>query len=289
MKVLILGGNGQVGSALKAYAQTHLPHLKITATQRQPAEGYTVFDPFKDDWRQLGQYDCLINAIGIIEEKPDNSFEKVHVKLVQKILEHRAALGDPRIIQISALGAGPQHPAPFLSSKDRGDALLLGEKNTLVLRPSIICTPNTMLIRKLLFLQALLKRSRGWLFAPATLLQTHIQPVMMEDVAAAVFAPQQLEGVFELCGPEQYTLKELLRYAYLDLKIIPVPAAMAAWILRSNGWFRRLISPGEFQLLQQDNVSSKQDLSKLLGRAPKPTRPFFIQALLCAHENPTRI
>src|SRR5688572_5343405 len=111
-------------------------------------EGYLVFEPESDNWTNLGHVDILVNAAGIIHESKDAEFEKVHVQLVRKIIENRHIIGDPRIIQISALGADEKHPIAFLRTKGLADSILIKQADTVVLRPSIVCTSNALLVKK---------------------------------------------------------------------------------------------------------------------------------------------
>ena len=83
------------------------------------------FDPFTDDWSLLGRADAIINCIGQIEPTRTSSFYDLHVGFIKLMLNNRNKIGQPRIMQISALGAAPHHQVEFLRTKGIGDELLL--------------------------------------------------------------------------------------------------------------------------------------------------------------------
>src|SRR5687768_12716229 len=102
MKIMILGASGQIGSVI--YGALKASNNVVGTSRRQSGE-FLKFDPFKDDWSALGKCQVLINCIGQIEATSTFKFYKIHVELTQLMLKNRGLIGNPRIIQISALGA----------------------------------------------------------------------------------------------------------------------------------------------------------------------------------------
>ena len=190
-RIILLGASGQIGSFIYQYLKQNFPDIFIKACIRQipdkaNAHAYTLFHPFTDHWQQLGYADVLINCIGIIRETNNFSFEQAHTGLTKLILHNRQKIGNPKIIQISALGADPHSPVAFLSTKGRADELLLKCSNTCVVRPSIVCTADTMVAQKLKLLSRLSRYLMNYLPFPEHILQTQIQPIMPEDLAALI-------------------------------------------------------------------------------------------------------
>ena len=135
MRIIILGASGQIGSFLFEDLRSK---YTVTGTSRKSSTSLLRFDPFLDDWSALGEADVVINCIGQIQESSSCSFKKIHLGISKKLIENRMLLGDPRIIQISALGASAIHPVEFLRTKGEADDYLLQFPDTVVARPSCL-------------------------------------------------------------------------------------------------------------------------------------------------------
>lgn len=289
MHILILGGHGRIGTLIANALQARLPHAHILRTSRKAhpptqAGEWLQFDPFVDDWSRLPQVDLVVNAVGAIRASKAMPFVKVHEGLTALLLQHRAALGQPRIVQVSALGAAPAHKAAFLATKGRADALLLAEPDTLVLRPSIVCTPGTMLSQRLDQLIQVAKVGFGKLLVPAGFPATRVQPIAPDDlgrIAAHAALDPELTGVVELVGPQALSFETLLHTKAaaqgLNLRLIGVPRAIMEGFVQHfvAVWFPSTLSRDQFQLLFEDNVGDAS-LGTVLNGAPlQDTLPFW--------------
>ena len=145
MRIVVLGASGQIGSVI--YNGLKDRHV-VLGTSRKASADCVRFDPFQDNWHVLGTVDVLINCIGQIEATSSSSFHHIHVDLTKRIIAHRQQIGNPTILQISALGASAAHNVEFLRTKGIADDLLLQHAETAVIRPSIVCTHRTMIVRK---------------------------------------------------------------------------------------------------------------------------------------------
>jgi uncharacterized protein YbjT (DUF2867 family) len=286
MKILVLGANGQIGSLIFTYLQSHFSQHNILGTSRKtlnkPGKNFMQFDPFTDDWNTLGKIDVLINCIGIIAENRQNTFRKIHIALVEKKLQQRENKGNAKIIHISALGANAWSQSKFLSTKAEGDNLLLKAKNTVVIRPSIVCTHNTMLVKKLKMLKRISKLFFGHIYIPSKMLSVKIQPIMPEDLAEIVSKvcfsvqhPQLINAV----GPEALSINEILyktknvKIKSLPDKIMKIPLQMAAFL------FPQVISKEQIILMQQNNIADKTVAEEILNRPLLSTNNFWIKEL----------
>jgi uncharacterized protein YbjT (DUF2867 family) len=296
-RVLVLGGTGQLGSRLarRLAAAGH----EVVATTRGPAVAgspLTSFDPWHDDWASLGTFAAVVNAIGAIEERGEDTFERVHVELAERLIAHHHHLGAPRLLHLSALGARPDHPSPFLASKGRADLLLLAALSgaARVLRPSIVLTPGTRLIQRLRRAAALARCTRGRLPFPKAALATRLQPVLADhltDLAtallAALFAESSLATpapILEVVGAEVYTVGALLDRALavrgLPFHPLPLPLPVLQLLLSLAPPFlrRRLLSPEELRLLGEDNLPTGAPGTAVVTGGP--TAAWLDQALL---------
>jgi len=280
MRILILGAAGQIGSiAFHALRSSH----DVIGTSRHDRPGLRRFDPFTSNWSSLGSFDVVINCIGQIDATETCSFHTIHVALVKVLLENRAVIGNPRIIHVSALGATSDHAVEFLKTKGIADEHLLRVGNTVVMRPSIVCTHRTMIVRKMLLLQHIARRIGNVIFAPSEFLNTRVQPVMPEDVADVFRAlcATKVTGIVRVVGPTPMSFREIIQQMYdarsEKYRIILISKRATDAI----AFVARLLFPGwlsdqQYQLLFSDNVADKNDLEKLLGRPLLVTAPFFI-------------
>jgi uncharacterized protein YbjT (DUF2867 family) len=281
MKIQVLGASGQLGSHFMKRIPALVPGAEVKGSVRNASSAMNcqVFNPFRDDWSSLGHCDVLINSIGIIREKGGYTFEQVHGKLTQLILENRHRIGNPRVLQISVLGADRAAESEFLHTKAVADELLLNEPDTAVIRPSIVCTPGTVMVKKLLFLKRI-SSVLHTLLLPRSFPGSKIQPVLAEDLCAVVAAlcvEEQVSGIWNVTGPEEIVMKELLDLASgRELRCITLPDSffrLAAALLPS------LVSKEQLRLLQHDNIASNSRCVHLLGRPLQSTWSFWKQEL----------
>lgn len=290
MKFLILGGNGRIGKIIADALRVRHPQavilrttLKACPPAQEGLDQWLQFDPFDDDWGQLPYVDLVVNAVGAIRATRNMPFSKVHVGLTQSMLVHRVALGSPRIVQVSAIGADPAHKSAFLATKGQADALLLAEPDTLVVRPSIVCTPGTMLSRRLDQLIQIAKVGFGKLLVPAGFPATRVQPILPEDLGRIIAAAcdADLTGIVEAVGPAPLSFEELLRAKAsaqgMALRLIGVPRAIMEGFVQHfvAVWFPQTLSRDQFRLLFEDNIGDPSLATRLNGQPLRDSLPFW--------------
>jgi hypothetical protein len=282
--IAILGANGQIGNIIYHHLRQHYPHVEIKACVRQIpgyeiSKDYKAFHPFSDNWQTLEETDVLINSIGIIEESKHFTFEQTHIGLTKRMLQYRRAIGNPKIIQISAVGADAGSPVRFLSTKGKADELLLMSRNTAVVRPSIVCTPETMIVQKMRLLGNISKWCLHCLPFPEQLLHTFVQPVIPEDLAALVTRlcfTDHHPDIVPAVGPHKISLTELIKLTNPDIRLLPISKAIAGPCMKLvSRVFPGLISRQQYELLHYHNVADNKSMEQLLGRAAGPTEDFW--------------
>jgi nucleoside-diphosphate-sugar epimerase len=278
LKIVILGATGQIGSKLAIAIKNEFPEEEVLACSRKQADGTFYFDPFSQDWKVLGKVDILINAIGAIEPTKGYSLEKIHIGLAEKIIDHFESMGKPRIIQISALGANPLHETSFLKTKGIADNLLLTLPNPIIVRPSIVITPGTMILQKINSLIKLSRYFANTILMPEAMANTLIQPIMIEDLVDVVvnlIKHNGYKGIVELAGPQKYSLKQLIemvakmRNQRVKFRLIGNKAGDFLMQRAVTVLFPKLLSQEQYLLLKQDNVSDKNEAGDILGRGLK--------------------
>lgn len=288
---LLLGASGQVGHEIRKALATHAPQVKTICCSRSPWRGarfpqeeWLQLDPFGEDWDVHGPMDVVINAIGAIQGTKTMPLERVHGGVTDAILRHRATLGQPRILQVSALGAALHQESSFLRSKGEADARLCSVPDTLVLRPSIVCTPNTLLAQKLRTLLSLARFALGKMLVPTGFTATQVQPILGADLGAAVVNAaiySQQMGITELVGPERIPFGEIIQVMAAaqgrKVKLVELPRDIMETFVAHflSVWFPGVVNREQFKLLFQDNVGQVSSTETLLGRSPASTMDFW--------------
>jgi NADH dehydrogenase len=174
--------------------------------------------------------------------------------------------GVHRLVHISALGADERAASMYQRSKAQGEKVLHAAVQTAnleltVLRPSVIFGADDKFINVFAKLQAVFP------FMPLAGATTRFQPVWVQDVARAVvhcLSHRTTVGeTFELCGPEIFTLQQLVeiagRWSGHPRFVLPLPASIAYLQALMMEFLPgpTLMSRDNLASMQTDNVASK--------------------------------
>ena len=282
--VCVLGGTGFVGSHIVARLIASGRKVKILTRRAQRHRDLLVLPGVKlieadiHDVAQLKQHfagvDAVINLVGILNEKghDGSGFQRAHVELARKVLEACKATKVKRLVHMSALNAdaasGPSH---YLRSKGEAENHLhtFGAPDVAVtsFRPSVIFGPGDSFINRF----AGLVKMMPFVF-PLTCPQARFAPVYVGDVAAAFVGALEDKSSFnkrhDLCGPHDYTLKQLVQYTAQQ-------AAVKRWVIGLPDWYSAMIAfmseyilPGKFFSLDNFNSLKVDSVCKNGGRCP---------------------
>jgi NADH dehydrogenase len=136
-------------------------------------------------------------------------------------------------VQVSALNAGhPQAASHYLRSKGEAEAILRGSGLAVtILQPSVIFGPGDSFLNRF----AGLLRLMPGLF-PLAMADARFAPVHVDDVAAAiatVLSGSTRDGAtLQLCGPEQFSLGELVALTARTLGLTRAVVPLPRWIAR---------------------------------------------------------
>lgn len=282
-KILLLGGSGFVGSAL-APALVRAGH-RVTVPSRRPERARhllplptlslcaaDIHDPAA--LRQLlASHDVVINLVGILHGgRPglpvSPQFARAHVELPQQLVAACRATGVHRLLQVSALGADPAGPSGYLASKAAGEAAVLAaaaEIAVTLFRPSVIFGAGDAFLNTFARLQQLAP------VIPLAGANARLQPVHVGDVAAAIVAalddPRSFGQTYELCGPEVFTLRELVE---LSGELAGNPRPVVPLCPRAAGLLAHLSELLPAPLLSRDNLLSLRVDNVCQGQCAAP-------------------
>jgi NADH dehydrogenase len=258
---------------------------------------------------------AAINLVGILFERGQRTFARVHVAGAENIARAAATAGIRRLVHVSALGADAGSESEYARTKADGEARVRAAfPRAAILRPSVVFGPEDDFFNRFAalarFSPALpvigaptfprLRRGTGALPFALDFFGAggpRMQPVYVGDVADAVMAclnRSETEGkTYELAGPRAYSFKDLmtltLAAAGRRRLLVPLPfwlAEIEAMILQ---WMPMpLLTPDQVRLLMVDNVASGKlpDL-KALGIEPTPAEAV-VPGYLARYRPPTR-
>ena len=253
------GGDGRIRVATRRVARAR--HLQLLPTV-EVAEADVHDDA--DLARLLRDTDVVINLVAILHGSAAD-FERVHVRLPERLAAACKAAGVRRVIHVGALGASNDAPSLYLRSKARGEAALRAAGLDLtVLRPSVIFGERDRFINLFASLQSMAP------VMPLAGANARFQPVWVDDVAAAVVRcvddPTTVGLTIECCGPTVYTLGQLVRLAGewsgQRRPVLALPGPLG----RLQAWAMELL-PGR-TLMSRDNLDSMRIASVASGTLP---------------------
>ncbi|NEW91239.1 complex I NDUFA9 subunit family protein [Rhodopseudomonas sp. BR0M22] len=202
-----------------------------------------------------------INLVGILAEGGAQKFDSVQGAGAANVAQAAASAG-ARMVHVSAIGADPESPARYARSKAAGEqAVLAAMPQATIFRPSVVFGPEDQFTNRF----AALARLSPVL--PLVGADTKLQPVYVGDVATAI--ADAVDGLakpgatYELGGPEQLTMREIMRIILQTTDrnplLVPLPfglASLQAMLLQfAPGAFK--LTPDQVRMLEVDNVVSE--------------------------------
>ena len=294
---LVVGGSGFVGRHLVAALAARGARVTVPTRRRERAKHLIMLptvEVIEADVHRPGELarlaagrDALVNLAGVLhsrrgrrDERGPNDygpdFARVHVELAQAVVRACRAAGVKRLLHMSALGADPGAPSEYLRSKGIGERAVLAAEDlaVTVFRPSVIFGPEDSFLN----LFALLAK-----FLPVLVLaspQARFQPVYVGDVAEAFCAALEERAAvgkcYELGGPRQYTLRELVEAVCAITGRRRLIVGLGERLSHAQARMMELLP---VKLLTRDNLRSMQVPSVCPGPFPFGIEPVALEAL----------
>lgn len=258
--ICVLGGTGFVGRALAAKLTRAGYAVRIPTRNRQRARRLLVLPGLEliqadiHDAAQLTELvrgsSAVVNLVGILNERghDGSGFQHAHVELAEKLVEACRTTGVNRLLQMSALKANAERgPSHYLRSKGQAEQAIASRAghtiNYTFFRPSVIFGPEDSFCNRF---------ARILRFSPVLALaqlNARFAPVYVDDVAEA-FARALNDSAsfgrtYELCGPDVYTLEQILRYLCRELGIRRAIFKLPPMLGRFQAWVGEYLLPGK--------------------------------------------
>jgi len=218
----ILGGGGFIGRYLvrkmteknfQCIIPTRNAYLKGYLKTQAPPGAIEFIDFNSKDFSKIKEAinnsDIVINLIGILFENRKQKFINIHSDLPGLIAKYCSESEVKKFIHVSAIGANADSNSFYQQSKFSGEQKALGNfKNTVIIRPSVVCGNEdnfTNLFAKLSLLPII----------PLVKPDYKFQPILADDVATAIFKTIEVkknEGkIYEIGGPTIISFKDMVK------------------------------------------------------------------------------
>ncbi|MHB1951640.1 MAG: complex I NDUFA9 subunit family protein [Acidiferrobacteraceae bacterium] len=162
--------------------------------------------------RQVSGMDTVVNLVGILHERREGDFARVHVDIPRRIAEACEFAEVPRLLHVSALNASANAPSRYLRSKWQGEAAVAGARvASTVFRPSVLFGAGDSFSTRF---ASLVDFAPG--FFPLPCSETRLAPLHVADLVRAIVrsldARQSFGATYDLCGPVVYSLRQWVEY-----------------------------------------------------------------------------
>ncbi len=289
-RVCVIGGSGFIGRHIAERLAAQGVRVIIPTRLRERAKDSLIVLPSVEllaadvhDPAQLVALvrgcDAVINLVGILHERRAGDFQRAHVTLTERVIAACREAGVRRYLHMSALGASERGPSEYLRTKAAAEARVREAQAaglaTTIFRPSVVFGDGDSFLTLFARMQAFAP------FVPLGSPGARLQPVWVEDVAHAfvtALALAQAEGeVYELAGPQVYTLRELVeiagRLSGHPRPVIGLSDGLSRLQARVFGLLPvKLLTYDNYLSLTVDNVSA-QPFPAVFGRSPSALEP----------------
>ena len=275
----ILGGGGFIGRYLVRNL-TKKNYRCIISTRKAFQKGYlkTQATPgaielinwnpnnFSELKEAINNSDVVINLIGILYETRKQKFYNIHSSIPEAVAKICNDSDVKKFIHVSAIGASENSKSLYQKSKYQGEVKALENfKNTVVIRPSVVCGTEdnfTNLFSKLSILPII----------PVVGMNYKFQPILVTDVADAIVQAIETKDnkgkIYEIGGPKIISFGDMVKSILSTINKkrfvvgMPMPLAKIQSTITDLLPIPPILSRDQCEILSEaDNVVSNNHLT----------------------------
>src|SRR5437588_9190834 len=287
MKIAVTGANGFVGRHVVARLLPRRHEVRALVSERPGSEGELPgggagMEVRRADVRRpetlrgaFDGVDAIVHTVAIPTERKQK-FADVNVAGVAHVVEEARRADVARIVHMSAIGADPASPYPYLRSKGEGQSLVTGSGIPhVVLRPSLLFGEGDDFFPRL----------RISLLFPIVPVpgdgKARFQPVHVDDIAQALVAAlerAEISGPHEVGGPDPVSYDEMLEEAMRGLHKRRMTVHVPVPLMKAPAFLMGLVMPDppvtvqQLDLLAVDNTPEPNAMEHVFASRPATFR-----------------
>jgi NADH dehydrogenase len=290
MKLLVTGGTGYVGSAMRALLkdQGHEVRLLVRESGTRRRIGDDDFDIVSGDildtntcLRACDGMEAVVHLVGIIREFPSRgiTFRNLHTSATFFIIDAAKRSGVRRFIHMSALGSREGAASMYHRTKFEAEEIVRGSPlQWTIFRPSVIFGGGSEFLATLV---DLVKKRMVPMIGGG---KGRLQPVALNDVSAcmagALAMPETVGQTYELGGPEQLTFRQMVEAVAQAMgsriRTVDVPLWAVAPVVRLlEGLPDFPLTTDQLAMLREDNICDVSPFARTFNLTPQS----FLNAL----------
>jgi uncharacterized protein YbjT (DUF2867 family) len=271
MKVLVTGSTGFIGSHLSRFLAREGFEVRALARNPVPVPGVEVIAGDLGGLQAMKGCDAVVHLVAIIVERGEQTFTAVNVRGTERVIDAMAGAGVRRLVQVSALGAGPDERFPYLRSKWLAEeAVRRSGLDATILRPSVVFGPGAGFFRPIVW-------SLRWMpiYPMVNRGVTPFQPIFVDDLCRCIAA--SLAGhvgqTYELGGPEVITFGGLVDLTRRTLGKRRRSVNVPTWTARPFALANRLVAnpivtSEQLDMVVLDNTCEPDGVKRAFGFDP---------------------
>jgi uncharacterized protein YbjT (DUF2867 family) len=270
--VTVFGGTGFLGrrvvgrltqdGATVRVAVRHPERVDARAIPAGPGRIIPVSADVRDEASvasAVASAEVVVNVVSAYVEKAGVSYAAVHVQGAGNVARECERQSVNRLVHVSGIGADAGSHAPYIRARGQGEQTVRQAfSGATIIRPSVMFAADDA------FLRSLVTIIRSTPVIPLIAGgRTRLQPIHVSDVAEAIRLctrdPATCGKVYELGGPESYTLREMIEMIAARMGrrplFIPVPISLARLIAGLAELFPNApLTVAQVDLLEHDNI-----------------------------------
>lgn len=289
-KICLFGGTGFIGSSIVKLLAKNGHEIKIAT--RSPFDEdvlelkSTVSDPGQiklekiniqssDQIKKfLSETDICINLVGILYEKGQNTFQKIHTDFVEKlvsIIKNEKSI--KHFIHFSSLGVKSSTESKYLESKFKAEEIIKKTLNNFtIIKPSIVFGGGqndfTNMFAKLASLFPII---------PLAGASVKFAPVYVGDIALLInkiISDEIKNETIEAVGDEIFTLEELVKIISNEIRSKNIIFSIPSWLGRLQG---SILGLAPRPMLTLDQIKTLESGDNIATGKNKVLKDFIIE------------
>ncbi|MEL0177539.1 MAG: complex I NDUFA9 subunit family protein [Pelagibacteraceae bacterium] len=289
-KICLFGGTGFIGSSIVKLLAKNGHEIKIAT--RSPFDEdvlelkSTVSDPGQIKLEKINiqsidqikkfvsDNDICINLVGILYEKGQNTFQKIHTDFVERlvsIIKNEKSI--KHFIHFSSLGVKSSTESKYLESKFKAEEIIKKTLNNFtIIKPSIVFGGGqndfTNMFAKLASLFPII---------PLAGASVKFAPVYVGDIALLInkiISDEIKNETIEAVGDEIFTLEELVKIISNEIRSKNIIFSIPSWLGRLQG---SILGLAPRPMLTLDQIKTLESGDNIATGKNKVLKDFIIE------------